>query len=43
MSYLGHSLERKSYPSAEMQLVDSTAPADRAAFPYVVDWNNKIH
>ena len=29
VSYLGHSLE-KSYPSAEMQLLYSTAPADWA-------------
>ena len=28
VSYRGHSLRRGSYPSAEMQLVYSTAPAD---------------
>ena len=28
MSYLGHSLEKESYSSAEMQSVYSTAPAD---------------
>ena len=28
VSYPGHSLEKESYPSAEMQSVYSTAPAD---------------
>ena len=41
MSYPGHSL-RESYPSAEMQLMYSTAPANRAKkYIYIYIYNGK--
>ena len=36
MSYPGHSLEEKSYPSAEKQSVYSTAPADWASVSFKI-------